>query len=283
MVLTVIRSAGTDALIGANDLENARLETLAEAGVNIGILHLVDSRWARTTSEIRFKGDPTICGLDDSIVELVIEDENGKVDLNAAPTALLVSLFVAGGASKETAREIAASTVDFRSASNSAWRSRSSDPGTEPNLLSPKHELFESTLELQQVKGMTGELFRTISRYVTVHSRMGGLDVKVASPDLLSALAFQRTGRPPEEAVENNPSRLQPSAIPDEFLASGASNSFLIRAKILGSHQSVFVREAIVEFPVDDPRRLFIREWRRGTNRYSVSLDSNAKKVLPPC
>ncbi len=117
-------------------------------------------------------GAPKFCAIDDAAVSVSLEEETGKIDLNGATPNLLGAMLVGFGLDPPEADRVAAAIVAFRAPAQSA-QAAEQDNGDKP--FPPKHGLYQSVLELDQVGPMTPELFATIRSFVTVHSRSPGL------------------------------------------------------------------------------------------------------------
>ena len=253
----------------ANILASSQAELLAEAGVNIAILHLLSAENGHTGDRQTVLAVlPLLCHLPNGgMAALSAEDEGGKVDLNAAPPALLAAALLAAGTDKTKSTVLAAAIMEFRSAA----------PGTaEPparqstSARAVKHGLFQTIYELDQVPGIDAGLFRALLPFVTVHSRQPGIDPGRADPALLAALG-------------ENPA--QPAGISGAFSPS-SRRAFLVRAEVLLPGKSVFAREALVEIGQAGPAMPFvIHEWRTGrSHSFSQGGLQYANPVgLPQC
>ncbi len=173
----------------AQDLrDSARARALAEAGVSRGILELLNPDRLR-----RWRGDGSVHSfrLGGGEVQVSLQDEGGKIDLNTAQRPLMDALLKAYGVEEEDERARLLDAIED-------WR----DPGTEtrPNgaedadyaaaglPYGAKDGAFNTTDELEQVLGMTRRLFKRIKPALTVHSRQPGVDVRVAPAAVLRAI-----------------------------------------------------------------------------------------------
>jgi general secretion pathway protein K len=193
LALSFIGSVRYRVMATANILESARAEALSEAGVNLAKLDLVGiARGDAGTLRFRAGGPMTFCMmLERGVAGIVVEDEGGKIDLNAAPPKLLARMLNGFGATPDQAGNLATAIADFGSTSTDAAledvkRREYAEAG---RPYGPKKALFEPSLELDQVIGMPHQLFRQLLPYITVHSRRPGIDPQAASPALLAALA----------------------------------------------------------------------------------------------
>jgi general secretion pathway protein K len=124
--------------------------------------------------------------LDGAEIEVAFVSEAARVDLNAAPRAMLAKLFATLGAGEDEGAALAANVV--------AWRQAAGD-GTEDDAYrdrgfgyAPRHAPFQDVLELSLVRGVAPDLMRRALPYLTVYNPSGQLDVRAAEPLVLAAL-----------------------------------------------------------------------------------------------
>jgi general secretion pathway protein K len=158
-----------------------KAEAFAEAGIARAVLAIVDTR-----AETRWPtdGSPQEFTFEGVAVAVSIQDELGKIDLNAADTKLLSALFRSAGVSSAEAEALAARIA--------AWRTRFA-PGADDAEYGdagyrPRHAPFQSVDELKLVAGMTPELFARVEPALTVHSRRPAVDTRVAPEAVRLAL-----------------------------------------------------------------------------------------------
>lgn len=181
-------STRTETTLTQDLRDTARARALAEAGVSRGILELLnpDRRW-------RWRADGSVHAFrfGGAKVQVALQDEGGKIDLNTAQRPLLDALLEAYGIEDANDRARLMDAIED-------WR----DPGSEKRLngaedadyeaagraYGAKDALFNTVDELQQVLGMTPRLFKRIKPALTVHSRQPGVDVRVAPPAVLRAI-----------------------------------------------------------------------------------------------
>lgn len=126
-------------------------------------------------------------------VRVRIVDESAKVDLNASDAVLLAGLWQALGVEQAQAAQLAGAIVD--------WRDR--DPLSQPQggaedpqyaeaelPYGAKDAPFETVAELQQVLGMTPELFAKAAPYLTVHGGLPRPDPQFADGVVLQAMGL---------------------------------------------------------------------------------------------
>ena len=116
--------------------------------------------------------------------------EGGKVDLNSATPEVLQGLFQAAGMQPAQAQALAGKVVDWRGASltpadistrRAAYAAAGLDYG-------PRNGPFASIEELQQVLGMTPEIYRVVAPAITIWSGNATPDPNTAPPLALAAI-----------------------------------------------------------------------------------------------
>ncbi len=233
--------------------EGARAEAMADAGANLAILDLVAVRLdPRRARRFALGGEPTSCALEGAgVVTVTLQDESGRVDLNAADERLLAQLLTGLGAPAEAAATVAASIADFRDADGErrARGAELADYLAAGLARGPKNAPFDAVEELDQVLGLDGELASRLKPFVTVYSGQAGIDLKSAPPALRSALA-SGTGGTPDAGV---------------MLASPAAQRvFLVRSEAVEASGARFVREAVVALGGSRTRPWSVKRWVRG-------------------
>jgi len=175
------RTSRTEVNLTRNLVENARAEALADAAVNRAVMGLFNR-----PSQGGFRVDGTVYRwrFGDADILFRVEDEGGKVDINAASAGLLRKLMKALDASPKVSRELAAAILDFRDFDHDPENGGAEDRDyRQANLLQgAKDAPFEMIEELQQVIGMTPQLYRRLKPFVTIYSGQTSPYGPVASP-----------------------------------------------------------------------------------------------------
>lgn len=133
---------------------------------------------------------------DGSQVDLRIEDESGKINLNLADSMVLEAFLKALGEPDADARQIAAAIIDWRDAddlSPPGGGAEARDYVASGLPYGPRNRNFETVGELQQVLGMTPALYARMQPMLTVHSRAGRPDPRFARGPVLTALGLDAT------------------------------------------------------------------------------------------
>jgi general secretion pathway protein K len=233
--------------IARNIAENATAKAAADAGIQRAILDLVSSRGAPIdTLKFRADGRDYAWRFGNSTVHISALDESSKIDLNQAPEALLAALFQSVGVNSDKAQSLAAAIADFRDADNLRRASGGEEAEYQSAGLAwrPKNAPFQTIEELQQVLGMTADIYRRITANVTIYSVV---DYSVISRS--PTLADERLREIVSRAGLNS------------FYATLPGLAFSVRAEANSANGAVFVREAVVQ---PDPARTVQRilSWR---------------------
>jgi general secretion pathway protein K len=288
LALTVITTGRYRVLATHNVIETAKAEALAEAGVNLLRLELRAALANGSIGTLRFatNGEPMLCTMPQgALAVLTVADEGGKADLNTASPQLMSALLRGFGARAEEASHIAAAIAEFSRPGNDASAETVARAyAADLRAYGPKRAPFETVLELDQVIGISPELFRVLVPYVTVHSHATGVDARVAAPALLAALAGldpARVARLVDEARSDRASEVSVRDLPLQFLSPSSGRTFLVHAEVRMPGGASYAQEAIVDV-ADGGIGDDLREWRRGQGRF-VSLLANTRPSRPPC
>ncbi len=254
-----------------NAVENARARALAEAGVNRAVLGLLERRtdagWRADGSEYAF----TLAGGE---VTVSIRDEMGKIDLNRAPDELLRGLLVVAGVADQAAGALVDAIVDFRDGNDLRRLNGAEDDDYRRAGLpyGAKDRPFDSVAELQQVLGMTPELYRRLAPSLTVHSARARIDPAVAPADVLAAVPgmeaveVERRLAAREAAAPGVPRAAVPtaSALGRRYFAPSRNIAYTVRSLARMESGAVFVREAVIRLAPGKEAPYRILAWRRG-------------------
>lgn len=259
----------TESRLARNLKENTQAEALADAGVHHGALHLFrlpsEQPWRYAETGYSF-------ALGGGRVTVRLEDEDGKVDLNFAPRALIEGLIIAIGAEPELAATLAERIQDFR------------DPDQDPRPLGAEDETyfalgfvqgakdapFVALNELLLVLGMTEALYLRLLPHVTIWSGSEGIDPLRAAPEVLRAIPGMDE-QTVEQILNLGPDEDPYSVLDDERLFEVESyfqfsneSVFKVRSVGRSEHGGIFVRDAVIELGSTEDRPFLILEWRRG-------------------
>jgi general secretion pathway protein K len=263
----------TEVRIVTNVVENARARALAEAGVNVAILRLLDddpeARWITD-------GRPYEIAFGTDQVAISIQDEHGKIDLNKGSPSLLDNLFRSAGLGPNESEDLVNAVRDWRD-EDAAVRVGGAETGEYDAAglpHGPKNGDFDHVGELQQVLGMTRQLFVRVEPVLTVHSGRSGVDTSTAPREALlaipgsdvetveKALDARRSGEP---SAAGPPPGAPRDLLPRRALARGGV--YTIRAVVRTAKGSEFARDAIVGLTGDVARPVVVYEWKQSAWR----------------
>lgn len=158
-----------DAVLTAS--EQMRLEGLTQAGASLVAYELYELK------RPAFRVNGRTIRLDDGVVQVTVEDEAGKIDLNGSPPVLLAGLYRAAGLADMEPEVFAAKVV--------AWRERFPSTGANRERREPG---FRSIGELRWLPGLTPSEAAVLSEFVTVLNPQGKIAPATAPVTVLNAL-----------------------------------------------------------------------------------------------
>lgn len=183
-------TARMEALQGRVASHGTVAQEVARAGMEYALVRVVDrnpeTRWLPN-------GRAYAWDFDGNRVQVRMVDETGKVDLNQADVMLLSRLLLAVGAPAESAEPLAAAIVDWRDAdslSQPVGGAEDDDYAAAGREYGAKDAPFETIAEVEQVLGMTPELYARLAPYLTIHSGRGMPDATYAPGPVLAAMGL---------------------------------------------------------------------------------------------
>lgn len=279
-LLTVIAAsfayaARTDMNVLGNQSARARVEAAADAGVERAVYEAfrpINSagRWQQDGREYSFP-------LGEATVRVSVMDESAKIDVNSASPALLKGLFLSVGVEDQEATRLTESIQDWvdpdtLSRPNGAEEEAYRSAGLKQK---PANAPFQMLEELRLVMGMTTDLYRRIEPMITIYSRQPGVNLTIASREVLLAIP----GITPEQVdafiaqrqaavAANQPIPPFPQAI--AFAAVPNNIGLQVRSEaVIGDTR--FERVAVVKV-IPDPRRPYsILSWREGRSASNMN------------
>jgi len=111
IAVTLIRETHEETRFESAVIEDAKAEALAEAGIQQGMAELLippgNGAWLADGSTHAIR-------LGEGSVNIRIEDESGRIDINSADDATLVSMLISIGLPTDEAQHLAAAIADYR-------------------------------------------------------------------------------------------------------------------------------------------------------------------------
>ncbi len=264
--------ARTEALQARHLAESTRARYMAEVGISRSVWELRNpdplTRWAGDgrAYEFEFEG---------SKISVGIQDESGKIDINAVDGQFLQRFLEASGVEVQAAQQIADAVLDWRDADDltQPMGAEDSDYEREDYPYGAADTGFQTVGELQQVMGMDYELFRKLEPDLTI---WGGMSMPSAgSASLAVLLSFP--GMTPEVAQQliAMRSQIQPGdpagaslLLPDgsPLLTGGGGVTYTVRSKATLPNGAWTQVDATIRLGGAAGARAYtILQWREGS------------------
>lgn len=244
IVGSVLQLVRADATLGHGRQEAAELGAIVDGALNLTILGLLDPKALRWP----VNGSPVVVPFAGYDVQVTVQDEAGKIDLNATGEATLRLVLTSVGVDPDASRRVAENIMNWPERDRSRDGERRT-PGAR----------FHSVEDLQLVTGMTPELYRRIYPLVTVYSQTPWIDPAYSTP---AVLALFRDTDPNAEAalrrLEEERAGLRPPA-PAPGVALG--HAYTITAELRSPTAARAVRTAIIRLTGQARAPLLIYRW----------------------
>jgi general secretion pathway protein K len=163
----------TSTRVARNMADTAAARAAADAGIQRAILDLIAPKANKT-----FRADGMVYGwhFADSTVRISVQDVRGKVNLNRAQEGPLAALFSVGGVDPGTAQSLADAVADFRDVDDVKHRHGAERAEYRAAGLAwgPKNAPFQTVDELEQVLGMTAEIYERVATDLTIYTGAAG-------------------------------------------------------------------------------------------------------------
>jgi general secretion pathway protein K len=175
--------------LATSAVERAQARALAEAGVAYAQAWQLDHEASRKIWPPN--GDPHEWSFGGGRLRIQVTDANGLVNLNNADPKLLETLFAGVGLEGRDRDQLVQAILDWRESDQDRLSMGAGRAERRPGgRLRPKKARFESIEELQQIEGITKEIYERIANEVTVFSNHVGVNPEFASVGLLRNLGL---------------------------------------------------------------------------------------------
>ncbi|MCB2101833.1 MAG: general secretion pathway protein GspK [Rhodobacterales bacterium] len=286
--LTLSTELRVETRAAVNAQELARAGALADAGVYRGIAALLDTS---LNPDERWTPDGRVYEetFDDQVLKISLQDENGKIDLNAADPLLLRQLLLARDMESQAADRLVDHILDWKDEDDLRRLNGGEAPDYEAEGLAvlPANRPFLAVDELRTVAGMTEPLFRALAPALTVYSGKPGVNPQTAPRLALMSLP----GADPAEVDAILQARSASAdvlgvAVPTlggDAVTGELGPVYTVRCQVEMPSGLVFAREAVVWVASAAVRPYWILDWRRGAvatdDDQESSADSSSGKV----
>ena len=191
LVAVFALSARTEALQGSALRVQTAARHAADAGIELAALRMSapDSR-QRWVPDARANEFP----FEDYRIEVRVQDEAGKFDLNVTDPTRLAALMVALGVEESRARVLAGTIQDWRDPDELLaleGGAEDRDYAAADLPYGAKDQPFTTLSELQQLLGMDEATYRLLVPYVTVFTARASPDAAFAQPPVLQAMGLE--------------------------------------------------------------------------------------------
>jgi general secretion pathway protein K len=179
--LTITSSRAERATEDATSIDAAFDAGLARALVGVGDQR-PELRW-------RVDGTPQRFAFNGAVMTITVQDEGGRIDLNAADQSMITRLLQSAGLDLDAAEALTDKILDWRSSTDLVRLHGASDEeyASKGYPWHPRHGPFQRIDELKLVMGMTPALFARIRPALTVYSKRPAIDPEVAPKEALRA------------------------------------------------------------------------------------------------
>ncbi len=173
--------------------DTVRADYGAQAGLHRAVYEMrnpdFESRWIPDgrTYEVTF---------DDIQLEISLTDESGKIDLNAADLQTLLDLFLSVGLDEQKSQELADAIIDWRDPDEltGVYGAEDEDYEAAGFPYGASDAPFATVSEVQQVMGMTYEIYQMLEPALTVYTGRGRPEAAFAPPEVLRAIPGMNEG-----------------------------------------------------------------------------------------
>ncbi len=261
----------TEVNLAYNLVEGSKAEALAEAGVYQAIVSLQAEGFA---DPWRVDGTVYAWRFASGEIRVAIQDEGGKIDLNTARPDILRGLFSAVGLELQDGDAMLDAILDFRDEDELRHVNGAEDADYAAADLDhdAKDAPFEIVDELQQVYGMTREIYDEVAPALTVYTKRASPEARIAPPLVLQAMPGIPSREESDAADPSDPEELAPEDISETpgILKLGYSDArsglpiFTIHAEGRTKSGAVFALDVVVDLASDGDAPFEFRAWRRG-------------------
>jgi general secretion pathway protein K len=251
--------------LARNHLISAQAEAVADAGVHVAILSLLDPEGLGIFPEDGTPFDIPVGGT----VVLSVQDEAGLLNLNYATVEELARLMTTVGMSSAEGEILANAIVSFRKSGSGQPAATALTASGTRGPAGPKNRFFDVVEELQQVEGITPTLFLRLSPYVTVDSRPSRLDPNTAPDEVVYAVTGLMRAELEQVLAANSRSAGDApfgnrTLVARDLVAPSEREIFVIRAEAITPSGGRFVRIARIYCSRDPELPYQILGWTMG-------------------
>ncbi|HEX9490856.1 MAG TPA: hypothetical protein VF930_11250, partial [Stellaceae bacterium] len=205
----------------------------------------------------------------DGTIRVSVQDEGGKIDLNAAPLELLSGLLRAVGLGPADAFRLAQTIDEWRQAQQQADAPPAGRRGASRAAFRRQATTFRVIEDLRLVPGVTRDIYDRVAPFVTVYSGVADIDPLTAPPQVLRSLPDVNAA----EVEDFLSARQRLGPVPGQLPSlTGAAGGFLAHrvlqnATVVSEGQTAggttFTRAAVVSLSADPSAPYSVLSWRQ--------------------
>lgn len=274
MLLTVIAgnfvfAMRTETSVVRNAVSGAQAEAMANGAVHRALYE--NFKPAADVNTWKADGRERQWEKDGVKIKVVMMDESGKIDINTSSDILLRGLLLSVGVDVTKAAQLLDAILDWRDGDllprpNGAEREAYQAAGLK---YEPANTPFEAVEQLQQVLGMTPDIYFRIAPLITVHSRQSGINSLVASRGVLMSIPDVDPAQVDVYIAQRNQSLANgqtplPFPAGDAFMSAAADSVIDVHAEARMPDGAVFVREAVARRSGEAKRPVAFLSWKEG-------------------
>ncbi len=181
----IIATGRVQQTIARNEAEALRQELALQSGIHVAMHGLLNR-----PADWPVDGRPRMLEIGAERIRVSIADEAGKIDVNTASEDFLLGLLGPINMGHEQKRRVVAAIQDWRDLDDDrrALGSERVDYADSGYNYEPRNRPFANPVELRRVKGMDAAIYSQVASAMTVYSQKSGVDVLVATSDVLKRL-----------------------------------------------------------------------------------------------
>ena len=190
LVAVFALTARTEALQGSALRQQVAARQAAEAGIEMAAYRLSapdpNARWVSD-------GRPNAMTFEGYTLEVRVQDEGGKFDLNVVDPSQLAKLMTVLGVEEDRAARLAGAIQDWRDEDDLlalAGGAEDRDYAAAGLPYGAKDMPFTTLSELQQILGMDLDTYRLMAPYVTIYTAQPAPEAALAQPPVLAAMGL---------------------------------------------------------------------------------------------
>jgi general secretion pathway protein K len=250
--MAIIALARAPQHLAKHEAESLKGRLALEKAYAAGVSTLLNRAWSG-----RLDGTEHAVSVDGGSLQVSVQDEAGKFDVNAATGEGIGQILGVSRVSEARRNAIAAAILDWRDgdADRNLNGAEAADYAARGLPYGPRNRPFQSVTELQRVLGLSADVYRALEPLVTVHTQRSGPDARFAPAPVLRVLPGM--DEPGIQTILRERASFTATARPGDGSDSVLGRSFTIRIKSPGSDGPVLVVGVRLIGLVSSPVRIF--------------------------